>query len=207
MKLYVMEALGTFFLVLAIGLGDPLSIGVTLMTMVYLGGHISGAHYNPAVTLAVFLRGAMSKSLIPGYMLAQLGGMVVAGAFILYLTNAIPGPMPDMNFALWEIALIEALLTGLLCWTVLTVSTTSKFRGHSIYGVAIGFCLYAAVMMGYNITGGVFNPAVTVGSALLAIIHHNSAITVSILLAYLLGQFAGSFAAAHAFKYLNPDER
>jgi aquaporin Z len=207
MKLYIMEAVGTFFLMLAIGLGDPLTIGVTLMTLVYLGGHISGGHYNPAVTLAVFLRGAMSKALVPGYMLAQLGGAFVAGAFALYLTGAIPGPMPDTNFSLWEIALIEALLTGLLCWTVLTVATSSKFRGHSIYGIAIGFCLYAIVMMGHNITGGVFNPAVTVGATLLALINHSSIMTVSILLTYLAGQFVGAFAGAHAFKYLNSDER
>jgi glycerol uptake facilitator-like aquaporin len=149
----------------------------------------------------------MSKTLVPGYMLAQLSGALVAGAFALYLTGSLPGPMPDVNFALWEIGLLEALFTGLLCWTVLTVSTSAQFRGHSIYGLAIGLTLFAIIMMGHNITGGIFNPALTFGATLLAIVSQQSSMTISVLLAYLIGQFVGGFAAAHAFKYLNSDER
>ena len=63
MRNYITEFIGTFFLVLAIAFsGDPLIIGITLMVMVYMGGHISGAHYNPAVSIAMIIRGLLTRS-------------------------------------------------------------------------------------------------------------------------------------------------
>ena len=88
---YAVEFIGTFFLVLTIGMtviapgaGDmaPLAIGGALMVMIYAGGHVSGAHYNPAVTLAVFLRGKCALKDVPGYMLAQVVGAVVAALVV-----------------------------------------------------------------------------------------------------------------------------
>ena len=83
MKKYIAEFIGTFFLVLTIGctvIGAgagviaPLAIGAALMVMVYAGGHISGGHYNPAVTLGVLIRGKVSAADVVPYILAQLAG-------------------------------------------------------------------------------------------------------------------------------------
>src|SRR3954469_20642679 len=85
MRKYVTEFIGTFFLVFTIGMTvvghtpasgviPPLAIGSALMVMIYAGGHISGGHYNPAVTLGVFLRGSCPASDVPAYMIAQVVG-------------------------------------------------------------------------------------------------------------------------------------
>src|SRR6478609_8746491 len=94
MNKYLTEFIGTFFLVLTIGCTvipgatgviPPLAIGSSLMVMVYAGGHISGGHYNPAVTLAVWLRGRCpTKDVLP-YWISQNAGAVVAAAVVLFL--------------------------------------------------------------------------------------------------------------------------
>src|ERR1043165_287463 len=96
MRNYITELIGTFFLVFTIGLVikggktdepfvlAPLAIGSVLMVMVYMGGHVSGAHYNPAVTLAVFMRGKLPASQVLPYWIAQLVGAILA-AVMVYL--------------------------------------------------------------------------------------------------------------------------
>ena len=95
MKEYAMEFIGAIFLVLAIALtGNPLAIGIMLMAMVYIGGHISGAHYNPAVTLAVWIRGKLNLNKVFGYMAAQVLG-AFAAAYIFYFLSGktfVPSP-------------------------------------------------------------------------------------------------------------------
>ena len=97
MKKYIVEFIGTFFLVLTVvvtvaggaGAMAPLAIGTILMVMVFAGGHISGAHYNPAVTLGVCMRGACPWSEMPGYIIAQLIGAVLAAVIGEYLVGYI----------------------------------------------------------------------------------------------------------------------
>lgn len=209
MRFYAMEFLGTFFLVLAIGLteGDPLAIGLMLTAMVYAGGHVSGGHYNPAVTLAVFLRGIMSRSLVPGYMLAQLCGAVIASFLLLYFGVHITPPMPAPDaISLMQVALIELLITFVFCFVILAVSTSARLRGNAIYGLAIGFTLFVGIVSARFVSGGVLNPAVMLGTTLFGMAMKTSGVTISILLAYLGGQFAGGALAAYAFRYFNPDE-
>src|ERR1043165_5602903 len=93
MNKYIAEFIGTCFLVLTIGLTvlagpgviAPLAIGSGLMVMVYAGGHVSGAHFNPAVTLAVFLRGRCSKVDVVPYVIAQLAAAVLAALVVKFL--------------------------------------------------------------------------------------------------------------------------
>src|SRR5262245_44685823 len=94
MPKYVVEFIGTFFLVLTIGCavmspgaGDmaPVAIGSALMVMIFAGGHISGGHFNPAVTLAVFLRGRCDAKDVPAYMISQVAGAVLAAFAAMYL--------------------------------------------------------------------------------------------------------------------------
>ena len=203
MREYVMEFIGAMFLVLAIALtGNPLAIGIMLMVMVYMGGHISGAHYNPAVTLAVWIRGKLQSKKILGYIMSQVMG-AFAAAYIAYaLVGKSFVPSPGIGVAMWQSILVEVLFTFALCSVILVVATSKKLEGNNVYGLAIGFTLAAGAFAGGNISGGAYNPAVALGpmilKSLLGIQNWNN------LIIYLIGPFAGAILAALAFRYLNP---
>ena len=200
-----MEFIGAMFLVLVIALtGNPLAIGLMLMVMVYMGGHISGAHYNPAVTLAVWIRGKLKSNKIFGYMASQVLG-ALAAAFIAYaLVGKTFAPSPGIGVALWQSILVEILFTFALCSVILAVATSKKLEGNYIYGLAIGFTLAVGAFAGGNISGAVYNPAVALGPMILksffGVQNWNN------LIIYLIGPFAGAILAALAFRYLNPKE-
>src|SRR5687768_1410392 len=99
MRKYLVEFIGTFFLVLTVGntvinggagVIPPLAIGSMLMVMIFAGGHISGGHFNPAVTLAVWIRGKCPTSDVPGYMLAQVAAGLVAAFLVLFMKGNPP---------------------------------------------------------------------------------------------------------------------
>ncbi len=146
MSRYLTEAIGTFLLVLTIGLTvldrtpfAPLTIGSALMVMVYMGGHISGGHYNPAVSIAVLIRGKMEgRDLIP-YIVAQISGAVLASLAVLVITGGTFAPAPGADVGLVAVLLSEALFTFALCLVVLNVATDDATAGNSFYGLAIGF--------------------------------------------------------------------
>lgn len=178
MNKYLVEFIGTFFFVLTIvcvvnGIADgnflaPLAIGSALMIMVYAGGHISGAHYNPAVTLGVLIRGKVAGGDVPGYLIAQILGAIgaaVVGASLLGKGSIMGGTgMPDNTTAAF---VAELLGTFALVWVVLQTATTKSTAGNSYYGLAIGFTV---VVMAYALggfgTGGCFNPAIAIGAAM-----------------------------------------
>ena len=199
MKAYVMEFIGAFFLVLAIGLtGNPLAIGLTLAAMVYLGGHISGAHYNPAVTLAVWLSGNLKKAKIIPYMLSQVLGSLVASYVIVYLGKEL-FPKPSVEF--FPALLVEILFTFMFIAVILTV-TSKRFKGNYIYGFAIGLALAVGALVGGPISGGVYNPAVMLGPAILRFV--SGAGYPSLLIGlYILGPVLGAILAARIIGYLN----
>lgn len=165
------EFIGTFFLVLSVCLSvatqspmAPLAIGGTLMVMVYMGGHISGAHYNPAVSLAAFIRGALPVGEMIQYWVAQLLGGVVAAFTALHITGK-PVPIhPGDGVTATSALLVEVLYTFALALVVLNVATSKKTEGKGFYGLAIGFTVVCAAFAAGGISGGAFNPAV--GTAL-----------------------------------------
>jgi len=167
---YIVEFIGTFFLVLTIvctvngGVAlAPLAIGSILMVMVYAGGHISGAHYNPAVTLAVLMRGKVAGSDVPGYIIAQLLGAAAAALIGTKVLGFAPAAAAtDMNMAAGITA--EMLGTFALCWVVLHTATTKSTAGNSYYGLAIGFTVLACAWALGSFSGGAFNPAVALGA-------------------------------------------
>lgn len=197
------EFLGTFFLVLTIALSvthagamAPLAIGVVLVAMVYMGGHISGAHYNPAVSLGAFLtRNLSGRDLVP-YMIAQVLGGFAAGAVALVLTGEHPAPAPTTadNMAAM---LNEILFTFALVLVVLNVACTPSTKGNSYYGVAIGLTVMAGAFAGGSISGGAYNPAVGVGLCAIDAIRGGSSL--SHVWLYLAGPFVGAVLAAGAF--------
>lgn len=199
------EFIGTFFLVLTIGLTvmggvsmAPLAIGAALMVMVYMGGHVSGAHYNPAVSLAVFLRGKLSAADLIPYWLAQIAGAVAAAlvAFVIMGSTFAPAPGGDVFFV--PALLVEILFTFALALVVLNSATAAATEGNSFYGLAIGFTITAAAFAGGPISGGAFNPAVGIGPILVdAVVGGGS---LGNLLLYILGPLIGGALAAAVFK-------
>src|SRR5262249_8331879 len=199
---------GTFFLVLTIGCAvlkpndagamAPLTIGSALMVMIFAGGHISGAHYNPAVTLAVWLRGKCSTTDVPGYMLAQVVGGGVAAYVALFFKHfpTISAGDPDVVRAL----LAEFLFTFALCYVVLNVATAKGTSGNSFYGLAIGFTVLTGAYSVGAVSGGAFNPAVAVGVTVMGLS------AVANIWIFLVGNFAGAAVAAILFRFLNPGD-
>ena len=205
MQKALVEALGTFFLVLVIGLTGlsgvgplaPLAIGGILIAMIYAGGPVSGAHYNPAVTLAALIAGKCpAKNAVP-YISAQLSGALAASMLVTFIKGATPTvilqpqPLPAL--------LIELVFTFALAYVVLNVATTRKATGNSYYGLAIGLTIVAAAYAGGGISGGAFNPAVAVGLSLMGTLSPAS------LWIFFAADLAGAALAALVFRTINPD--
>jgi aquaporin Z len=172
---YVYEFIGTFFLMLtvgmtvlnpgSVGLFAPLAIGSALAVMVFAGGHLSGGHYNPAVSLAVFLRNKLSINDLVLYWIAQLVGAVAAAYITLYFKGA-PSASP-LQLDVTKALLAEFIFTFALCYVVLNVATARATAGNSYFGLAIGFTVLVGAYAVGSVSSGAFNPAVALGATLL----------------------------------------
>jgi aquaporin Z len=172
----------------------PLAIGSVLMVMVYMGGHVSGAHYNPAVTFGLLLRGKIDAVSAAGYWVVQL----VAGslAFVVgYLVSGrTPGIHPGSGVFAASALTVEILFTTALVLVVLNVAATRATEGNSFYGLAIGFTVLAGAFAGGPISGGAFNPAVGFGATLGSALFANG--SWGDLWLYLVGPLVGAAIAA-----------
>ncbi len=206
MKKYVVEFIGTFFLVLTVcmtvlgGAGNfaPIAIGSILAVMIFAGGHISGGHYNPAVTLGVFLRGKMPSGDVTPYMVAQILAGIVAplvAAILLGAMNVADPVTTRLNVG--PSILAEFLGTFALVYVVLNVATAKGTSGNSFYGWAIGFTVLACAYALGGVSGGAFNPAVATGISLAEIKSFND------IWVYLLANFGAGALAAVVFNYVN----
>ena len=200
----LVEAIGTFFLVFTIGqvviepgIGElaPIAIGAVLMVMIYAGGHISGAHYNPAVTLAILIRGRTTLSEVAGYWVAQIVGAVLAVFAVQTFKGdvVVPALTPDVGPAL----LAEFLFTFALVYVILNVATARGNKGNSHYGLAIGFTVLAGAYAVGGISGGAFNPAVAIAITMMGLVDMAS------IWIYFAANFAGGAAAAVLFNALD----
>lgn len=208
MRRYATEFVGTFFLVFTVctavrsGAGlAPLAIGAVLAAMIFAGGHISGGHYNPAVSLAVFLRGKLSLVDLGAYAVAQLLAGVVAALLSRYV---VPNDVTALTIGTTDIPrafVVELLFTFALGYVVLSVATSKDHPNNSFYGLAIGFTVLAGAIAVGAVSGGAFNPAVGVG-VLVAGIAGMSALWI-----YLVATLAGGALAGVAFRLLNPDDK
>jgi aquaporin Z len=210
MNKYLTEFIGTFFLVFTIGCTafggaagviPPLAIGSILMTMIFAGGHVSGGHYNPAVTLGVWLRGRCDTADVIPYMAAQGLAAFAAATAVKFLrpeaVAAITPMTPDV--APWLLA--EFLFTFALVYVVLNVATAKGTSGNSFYGLAIGFTVMCGAFAVGGITGGAFNPAVAVG------ITYLGAGTWPNIWIYLVAELVAAVVAAVVFKIVNPTDK
>jgi aquaporin Z len=209
---YAVEAIGTFFLVFtvgaAVGSGSPLAplgIGAVLMVMIYAGGHLSGGHYNPAVTMAVLVRRRITLREAVGYWVAQVGAGLLAAVVVRTVidpAHAAAGAMLLLN-GRTELAafVVELLFTFALCYVVLNVATSKDHRDNSFYGLAIGFTVVAGAVAVGGISGAAFNPAVTLGAAAMGMFAWPT------LWVYLVAQVLAGAAAGVMFLALNREDR
>ncbi len=206
MNKLIAEFIGTFFLVFAIGMtGNPLAIGAMLMVMVYFSGNISGAQFNPAVSLGIFIRGKMSASEMIQFMAVQIAGALAASYFVYLLTNKTFAPVPLEGINILKPLAVEMVCTFALMTVILAVATTKKAVGNSYYGLAIGFTITACAYTGGGVSGGAFNPAVGIGPALIdTLIGGNDSL--SNVWIYIVGPATGAAVAAFVFKMTNPGE-
>ena len=209
MNKYLCEFIGTFFLVFTVGntvihggegVIPPLAIGAMLMVMIFATGHVSGGHLNPAVTLAVWIRGKISAADVPGYMIAQIAGGLVAAFLVLFMKgHPSVAPMEFKNGALVPL-IAEFLGTFALAFVVLNVATAKANTNNSFYGLAIGFTVVAAAFSLGGYSGGAFNPAVAIGITAMGL---NAVANVWI---HLVADFLGGAAAAIIFRIVSPDD-
>lgn len=202
----LVELIGTFFLVFTIGMTvyeapasvmPPLAIAAVLVGIIYAGGPVSGAHYNPAVTVAFWVRGSFGGGLVVPYIAAQLVGAALAAAAVLYLqgVSAIPG-----DLATGPALLAEFLFTFALVWTILQVATTKAAAGNGYYGLAIASIVLAGAFAVGEVSGAAFNPAVAVAVSIMGLSGWEN------LWVFLVANLAGGLAAAGAFRVINPGE-
>jgi aquaporin Z len=206
MNKYIAEFIGTFFLVLtigctAVGAGSgviaPLAIGAALMVMVFAGGHISGAHYNPAVTLGVLIRGRLKVADVIPYWIAQFAAAALAALLTAKFLRAgisVTAISPKIGPAL----LAEFLFTFALVYVVLNAATAEGTSGNSFYGLAIGMTVMTGAFAFGDVSGGEFNHAVALGISILGISFWSN------IWIYLVANFAAAIVAAFLFNMINP---
>jgi aquaporin Z len=173
--------------------------------MVYAGGHVSGGHYNPAVTLAVLLRRRIGLRDALAYWMVQLGAGVLAALLVRTVIDPVaaakPATLTLSGNSLVAAFVVELLFTAALCYVVLNVATSKSHPNNSFYGLAIGFTVVAGAAAVGTISGGAFNPAVTLGAAVVGMFAWST------LWVYVLAQLIGGIAAGAAFVALNPGDK
>jgi aquaporin Z len=204
----VYEFIGTFFLVFTVGMTvlnphsagvlAPLAIASVLAVMIYAGGHVSGGHYNPAVSLAAFLRGKLSSTDLGVYWIAQLLAAVVAAFLTIYFKGNAAETSLELDAP--KVLLAEFLFTFALCYVVLNVATAKATNGNSYFGFAIGFIVLAGAYAVGTISGAAFNPAVALGASILNLTQWAH------LWVFVLANLLGGAAAAYVFKAAHPNE-
>ena len=202
MNKYLVEFIGTFFLVFTVGnvvidpgAGNlaPLAIGGILVAIIFAGGHISGAHYNPAVTVAMFLRGRCEAQDVGPYVGSQIAAAAIASGVVQFLKG------PEVAITPMELVAVPALVAELLAtfalvYVILNVATAKGTEGNPFYGLAIGFTVMACAYSVGGVSSGVFNPAVAIGLSIMGLASWTN------FWIYLVGNLVGAIAAVFVFR-------
>ena len=206
MKKYLTEFIGTFFLVLTAcfavaraGTNAPLAIGAALMVMVYMGGPVSGGHFNPAVSIAAFLSRKLAGADLVPYFIAQLAGAIAAGAIGFWVLGTALTPAPAATTTAVQALTVEFLFTFALCLVVLNTATSKRSTGNSYFGLAIGFTVLAGVYSVGPVSGGALNPALGVGLILVNAVAAKGSLGNAWL--YIVGPCLAAVAASRVFDF------
>ncbi|MEQ9426006.1 MAG: aquaporin [Cyclobacteriaceae bacterium] len=207
MRNYIVEFLGTLLLMFFVGMVvvnptplwfAPMSIGAILIALVYAGGPISGAHYNPSVTIAFWLRGRIGAKDAIIYIIIQLAAAIAVSYLVLYMkgfpddTQALT---PDMD----KILIAEFIGTFVLCYVYLSAFTSQKGAGNSYYGMAVGFAVIAGSYALANSSGAFFNPTVSFGQSIIEKSSWDN------LWIYLVAQLLAGITAGFTFKFVEEE--
>jgi aquaporin Z len=201
------EFIGMFLFLFTVGMATnkagagalaPLAIGSILMVMVFAGGHISGGHFNPAVSTAVRLRGRMTNEEFGAYIATQFVAAVLAGLLVRYVGGSQAHAVVASD---GKMLIVEFLFTFALAWVVLNVATARGTEGNSFYGLAIGFTVVAGALAVGGISGGAFNPAIALGAMVTGLFEWSN------IWVYLVADFLGAAVAAWAFLFVLPAEK
>ena len=207
LKKCLVEFIGTFFLVFTIGCAlfpngrggfPPMAVGFVLMLMIYAGGHVSGGHYNPAVSLAAAIRGALSWRDFAPYIIAQFFGGVLAAFLAAYIV-AIPPYANEASYSMIPMIICEFLFTFALCYTVLHTATSEDTKGNSYFGLAIGAVVLVGLLATDGTCYGAFNPAAALGIFTMGITQ------TKLILATILTNFVAGAVAAGVYKITSND--
>jgi aquaporin Z len=204
----VVEFIGVFIFVFTVGMVTqkatgagalaPIAIGFVLMVLVFAGGHVSGGHYNPAVSTAVLIRGKMTSNEWLAYIVAQLIAAVLGGL----LVRAIGGSESAIPVAgTGKMLVAEFMFTFALAYTVLNVATAKGTEGNSFYGLAIGGVIVVGAFAVGGISGGAFNPAIALGASVTGLFQWSH------YWIYVVADLIGAAAGASAFLYIQPGEK
>ena len=213
LKKYIVEFIGTFFLVLTICMTSyskvsadlqPLAVGSMLMVLIYSMGYLSGAQFNPAISLAIYLRGRINLKEMGFYWIAQILGAVAAAMMTAVLISAKPpvgliASTPQF-FSMVPALIAEVLGSFALTWVILTVATSKALDGNNFYGLAIGFTVTALMYTLGSVSGSAFNPVVAIASCIAHLSTWNN------LWIYMVGCLGGAVLGTIAFKYISGDE-
>ena len=181
MQRYISELIGTFALVfcgpgavimndvsggMVSHVGIAITFGLIVMAMIYSIGEISGAHINPAVTIAFWASGRFDKKEVLPYITAQIIGAILASAvlYLLFPLHETQGATLPLGSAMQSF-ILEVILTFILMFVIIKVSTGSKETG-TMAGIAIGGVVGLEAMFAGPITGASMNPARSIAPAI-----------------------------------------
>lgn len=219
---YVGEFVGTYFLVLTVGcnvltgsIGAALSIGAILMAMIYAIGPVSGAHLNPAVTLACLISSHFRRDSDKGgkpmdvgvaciYVIVQLLAGILAGWSYVIVCGSSFALTPVGKFSWLTAFSVEVLYTCALCYVVLNVATV-KGEENEFFGLAIGFTVTSAALAIGSISGCSLNPAVSVGATMASSLDKGLSLGLTHLNMYIWAPLFGATLSVFLFKLVRPD--
>ncbi len=202
MKKFVAELIGTFFLVLAIGLtGNALASGLFIIPIIYIGASISGAHYNPAITLSFWATGHISGKSMFSYIISQTLGALAGTLMIFFLAGSALQTVPASSATPIQYGSIELLFLLLLSMLYLTLFLTDSFKHNRIYGLAIGLSYAGILLVGEPVSGGVFNPSIAAAASIIDYFDFGDSYLY--LPIFILAPAVGGILAGNLFRYLS----
>lgn len=201
---YILEAIGTFFLVLIFGFtGDALAIGLALMALIYIGFPVSGGHYNPAVSFAFFLKRKLRAVDLVGYLISQLLGAALASIVLLFLSGSVFYVEPPTTTDLYQQAFAEVAFVYLFVLVMLIFSLSNTHRRSKLIGLVAGLTFTGVLLVSTPLSGGVLNPAISIGTATIDLIYGGDSYIYALL--YTIAPLTAGALAAFSFSFFHSE--
>jgi glycerol uptake facilitator-like aquaporin len=203
---YLVELVGTYFLALAYGLsGDAFAIGFILSALIYIGALTSGAHYNPALSIGAFFLKRISGSELIGYIVSQIIGAFLAAVSVLFISSFVFYIEAPANSLFYQQLGLEILLTFVLALVAYVAWIGNpNHKSVATYSFVMGFTLVALFLMAENISGGIFNPALSLGTSALDYFLGGS--SYKDILLFTVAPVIGAILASFIYKFTLEDE-